>query len=125
VNLWANLDPDRQDINNQVFFPYYQQLCAVVASRPRITKDLIDMYKKQLHFMADLHHIYIKKRSVKTKDWYAGSYCMVQADIEEIIKDWPKEWRSPDINLSELDEDGDKEKVKSKEIVGEDKGKGT
>lgn len=49
---------------------------------------------------------------------------MVQSDIEEIIKEWPEEWRSLDINLSESDEDSDKEKAKSKEIVGKDKGKG-
>ena len=81
------------------------------------------MYKKQIHFMVDLHRIYIEPRSVKTKDWYTGSYRMVQDDIEEIIKEWPKEWRNPDINLSELDEDSDKEKDKSKATVGEDKGK--
>lgn len=102
VKLWANPDPDRQRINNQVSFTYYQYLFAMVASRPRITKDLTDMYKKQIHFMMDLHHICIKPRGIKTKDWYTGSYRMVQADIEEIIKEWPEEWRNPDINLSEL-----------------------
>lgn len=66
------------------------------------------MYRKQIRFMVDLHRIYIKPHGVKTKDWYIGSYRMVQADIEEIIKEWPKEWRSLDINLSESDEDSDK-----------------
>lgn len=43
---------------------------------------------------------------------------MVQVDIKEIIKEWLEQWRNPDINLSELDGDSDKEKAKSKEIVG-------
>ena len=123
VNLWANQDPDNQRVSNNVFFTYYQQLCAVVASRPRITKDLTDMYKKQIHFMTDLHRIYIKPRGVKTKDWYTGSYRMVKVDIEEIIKEWLEEWRNPDINLSELEEDSDREKAKGNKKVGEDKGK--
>ena len=73
--------------------------------------------------MEDMHHIYIKPQNVKTKDWYTGSYRMVQDEIEEIIREWPEEWRNPDINLSESDEDSDKEKAKGKAIVGEEKGK--
>ena len=59
----------------------------MVASRPRITKGLIDMYKDQLKFMADMHRIYIEPCGVKTNDWYTGLYRMVQTDIEEIIKE--------------------------------------
>ena len=76
-NLWVNLDADRQRINNHVFFTYYQQPCVVVASQPRITKDLTNMYRKQIHFMVDLHHIYNKSHNVKKKYWYTSSYLMV------------------------------------------------
>ena len=69
--------------------------------------------------MADLHRIYIKTGGVKTKDWYIGSYRMVLADIEEIIK----EWRNPDVNQSDLGEGSDKETTKGKNKLGEDKGK--
>ena len=48
---------------------------------------------------------------------------MVHADIEEIIKEWPEEWRNPDINLSESDEDSDKEKAKGKATIGKEEGK--
>lgn len=48
---------------------------------------------------------------------------MVQVDIEEIIKEWPEEWRNPDVNLSESDEGNDEEKAKGKKKLGEDKGK--
>ena len=121
VNLWVNPDPDRHRINNQVFFTYHQQLCAVVTSKPRITKDLTNMYRKKIRFMADLHHVYIKPCGVKTKYWYTSSYRMVQENIEEIIKEWPKEWINPNINLSESYEESDKEKGKRKAIVGKDK----
>ena len=69
-------DPNRHKVNNQVFFTYYQQLCGVVASRPRITKEITSMYKKQVCFIEDLHRIYLKPLSVETKDWYIGSYRM-------------------------------------------------
>lgn len=123
ANLWAHQDPDRQRVSNQVFFTYYQQLCVVVASRPRITKDVTDMYKKRVCFMADLHHIYIKPRGVKTKDWYTGSYRMVQANTKEIIKEWPEEWKNPNVNHSDSEECSDNETSKGKNKCGEDKGK--
>ena len=53
--------------------------------------------------MVDTHHIYIKPCGVKTNDWYTGLYHMTQDTIEEIIKEWPKEWRNLEINLTELD----------------------
>ena len=73
--------------------------------------------------MADIHHIYIKTCGVKTKNWYTGSYRMVQADIEEIIKEWPEEWRNSDDIHSDSEEDNDKETDKGKQKIGEGKGK--
>lgn len=43
---------------------------------------------------------------------------MVQTDIEDIIKESPEEWRNPDINPSDSEEDSDREKAKGKKIVG-------
>ena len=88
-----------------------------------ITKDVTDIYKKQVFFMVDLNHIYIKPRGVKMKDWYTGSYRMTQVDIEEIIKEWPKEWITLDVNRSDSEEDNDKETYKGKKKIAEDKGK--
>ena len=73
--------------------------------------------------MVDLHRIYIKPRGVKTKDWYTGSYLMVQVDIKEIIKEWLEEWRNPIVNHSDSNEGRDREKSKGKNKIGEDKGK--
>ena len=68
--------------------------------------------------MADMHRIYIKPWSVKDQDWYTGAYLMEQQDIEEIIKEWPKEWRNPAKDIIDTDEDWEKEKEQEK-----DKGK--
>jgi hypothetical protein len=68
INLWVHQDPNRKHVSNKVFFTYYQQLCTVVASQTRITKDVTGVYKKRVCFMEDLHHIYIKLCGVKTKD---------------------------------------------------------
>ena len=59
ANLWANADLERQCINNQVFYTYYQQLSSLIASRPRITRELIDLYKKGIRFMVNTHRICI------------------------------------------------------------------
>ena len=127
MNLWANADLERQYINNQVFYTYYQQLSSLIASNPRITKELADRYKKGIRFMADMHRIYIKLRCVKDQDWYNGAYQMDQQDIEEIIKEWPEEWRNLARDISDSDEDleagKDKEKDKGKEKIGEQKKK--
>ena len=60
MKLWASSDPERQHVHNQVFFTYYQQLSMVIASKTRITKELTDLYKTKIKFMADIHQIYIK-----------------------------------------------------------------
>ena len=73
--------------------------------------------------MVDLHRIYIKPEGVKEKDQYTSIYWMEQKDIEEIIKEWPEEWRSPAINLSDSDEEQETKKEKGKEKIGEKKKK--
>ena len=89
ANLWANANPKRKHVNNQVFYTYYQQPSTLIDSKPKITKDLTDLYKKRIRFMANMHRIYIKPQSVKDQDWYTGAYRMEKQDIEEIIKEWP------------------------------------
>ena len=39
---------------------------------------------------------------------------MEQQDIEEIIKEWPEEWRNPAEDISDSDEDQKQEKTKEK-----------
>jgi len=60
ANLWPTIDLERQRINNQVFYTYYQQHCTLIESRPRITKEVTYMYIKGIRFMADMNRIYIK-----------------------------------------------------------------
>lgn len=121
VNLRAHLDLNRQHVSNKVFFTYYQQLCAMIANRPKITKDITNVYKNQVCFMANLHRIYLKPHDVETKDWYIGSYQMSQMDIEEIIKEWPEEWRNSGDIHSDSEEGTDKETDKGKHKLDEGK----
>lgn len=50
---------------------------------------------------------------------------MEQQDVEEIIKEWPEEWKNPTMELSDSDEEQDKgkEEEKGKEKIGEKKKK--
>lgn len=86
----ANVDPERQRINNKVFYTYYQQLSLLIASKPRITKELTYLYKKKIKFMADMNRIYIKLQGIKDQDWFTGSYQMEQQDIEKSSKSGQK-----------------------------------
>ena len=81
------------------------------------------MYKKEIRFMADMHRIYIRLRGVKGQDWYTGAYRMDQQDIEEIIKEWPEEWKNPVVDIRDSDEEKETEKEKGKEKIGEKKKK--
>jgi hypothetical protein len=67
--------------------------------------------------------IYIKLRGVKNGDWHTRAYHMELEDIEEIIKDWPEEWKSSTVELTNSDEDPPKEKEKGKDKIGEKKDK--
>ena len=60
MNLSTNTNLERECINNQVFYTYYQQLSTLIASKPRNTKELIDLYKTKIKFMDNMHQVYIK-----------------------------------------------------------------
>ena len=82
------------------------------------------MYIQRIRFVADIHRIYIKSCGVKGKDWYTGAYRMDQEDIEQIVKEWSKEWKNSIENISDSDdEDMAKDKDRGKEKVGEKKEK--
>ena len=75
-------------MNNLVFYTYYQQLCALIADKPQITKQVTDMYIKRIIFVADMKIIYIKPYRIKNVDWHTGAYHMEPKDIDEIIQEW-------------------------------------
>lgn len=76
MNLWASSDPERKHINNPMFYTYYQQLSTMIAIKPIITKELTDLYKTKIKFMANMHQVNIKTHGVKKQDWFIGSYRM-------------------------------------------------
>ena len=77
------------------------------------------MYIKRIRFIVNIHRIYIKLHGVKGIDWHTSAYQMEQEDVEQIIKEWPKEWNISIVDVS----DSDEEKEKGKEKIGEKKEK--
>ena len=114
ANLWATVNLERQRINNQVFYTYYQQLYAMMENNPRITKEVTDMYIKRIRFMVDIHRIYIKPHEVKGTDWHTGAYRMEQEDVEQIVKEWSEDWKNSTVDVSDSDEEKGNEKGKEK-----------
>ena len=92
ANLWATKDPEHENLNNMVFYTYYQMLCEAIQKTPRITNEVTDAYSKKVWFLADMHQIWIKPCGIKKSGCYAGLYRMTAEDIEQIIKEWPQEW---------------------------------
>ena len=45
----------------------------LITSKPKITKELTDLYKMKIKFIDDMHQVYIKPRDVKNQDWFIGS----------------------------------------------------
>lgn len=110
-------------MNNLVFYTYYQKLYALIADKPNITKQVMDMYIKRIRLPTDMHRNYIKLHGVKNVDWHTGTYHMEPHDINKIIKDWKEEWKSSTVDLTDSDEDPPKEKYKGKEKLSEKKDK--
>ena len=54
----------------------------MIADKPRITKQVKDLYIKKIRFTGDIHKIYIKPRGVKSIDWHTNTYCMELVDID-------------------------------------------
>ena len=123
ANLWATAHPEKQCMNNLVFYTYYQQLCELIANKPKIMMQVTYMYIKRIKFTADIHRIYIKPCGVKNVDWHNSAYHMESKDINHIIKDWPEEWKRSIVDLSESNEEATKEKDEGKEKLGEKKKK--
>lgn len=121
ANLWGTMNLEKHRINNVVFYTYHQQLCMVIVDKPRITKQVTDMYIEQIRVAMDMNKIYIKPRWIKNVDWDTGAYRMEQEDIDEIIKEWLKEWKSPTGNLIDSNKDLPKDKYKGNEKIGEKK----
>ena len=46
ANLWETSEAAKQDANNMVFYYYYDQLCKAINSSPRVTREVIDTYRK-------------------------------------------------------------------------------
>lgn len=75
------------------------------------------MYIKKIRFAADMNKICIKPREVKNADWHTGAYRMEPKDIEEIVKDWPEEWKSSAVDLTDSGKAPPKDKDKGKEKI--------
>ena len=97
---------------------YYQQLCTLIADKPKITKEVTDMYIKRIRFFVDIHRIYIKSCGIKGINWCIGAYKMDKEDIEQIVKEWLKEWKNSAENVSHSDDEETlKDKDRGKEKV--------
>lgn len=70
------------------------------------------MYIKGIRFIADMHRIYIKTWGINGTDWHTGAYWMEQEDVEQIVKEWLKEWKNSIVDVSDSDEEKEKEKGK-------------
>lgn len=103
-----------------VFYMYYQMLCEAIQKMPRITNEVTDAYSKKIRFLADMHQIWIKLRGIKKSGWYAGPYCMTTEDVEQIIREWPQEWKNVE---SKGDDDTESEKDPEEPPVDLEKGK--
>ena len=106
-----------------VFYTYYQQLYTLIVDKTQITKQVTYMYIMKTRFAMDMHMIYIKPHGSKNVDWHTRAYRMEPEDIEEIVKDWPEEWKSSAMDLTDSDKDPPKDKDKGKEKIGEKKEK--
>ena len=94
ANLWETKDLEHENLSNMVFYMYYQMLYEVIQKTPRITNEVIDAYSKKVWFLADMHQIWIKPHGIKKFGWYASPYRMIVEDVEQIIKEWPEEWKN-------------------------------
>ena len=91
----------------------------MIVDRPRIMKQVTDIYINKVRFIADIQRIYIKSCGVKKIDWYTGAYYMEPVDIDQIIKDWLDEWKDSITGDIDSEEDTEKDKRKGKEQVDE------
>lgn len=80
MNLWAMSNAEKHEVNNMVFYYYYDQLCKAIKISLRVTHEVMDIYWKIMHFAVDQHHIYLQLRAQKGGERHIGYYRMTQED---------------------------------------------
>ena len=95
-------------------------LCEAIHRTPRIINGITDVYSKKVWFLMDMHQIWIKPHGIKKSGWYVGSYRMTVEDVEQIIKEWPKEWQNIEVKS---DDDTESEKDSEEPPPDPEKGK--
>jgi hypothetical protein len=103
--LWYTNDMTKQWQSNVVFHRYYQQLKVSIESSPRMTLHTLHQYQPIEKFRSDPHFIYITTRRDEHQERLESYYKIMDADMEHIIKDWPKAILVlvVDVELSDID----------------------
>jgi hypothetical protein len=91
--------------SNVVFHAYYQKLKVVIESFLHMTPHILHQYRPIAKFCADLHFVYITARKDEIKEELQSYYKMIDEDMEQIMKEWSKEFQTPvvDTELSDAD----------------------
>jgi hypothetical protein len=88
--LWYTNDMTKQWQSNVMFHRYYQQLKVSIEAFPRMTPHTLHQYQPIAKFHIDPHFIYITARRDEHQEILQSYYKLTDADMEQIIKDWPK-----------------------------------
>jgi hypothetical protein len=83
-------DMGKQWQSNMLFHTYYLQLISAIRYFPHMTSNTLDRFRPVVKFCVDRHFIYITARRDKHKEDLQSYYKLIEEDIEEITKEWPK-----------------------------------
>jgi len=78
-----------------VFHTYYLQLKRDIDSFPRMTLNTLHRFRPYEKFRVDRHCIYMTMHRYEHKEELHSYYKLIEEGMEEITKEWPKEFLVP------------------------------
>jgi hypothetical protein len=93
--FWYTNDMSKQWQSNFVFHAYYQQLKVSIESFMHMTPRTLHQYRLISKFSADPHFIYITMHRDENKEELQSYYKLTDEDMEQITKEWSKEFLVP------------------------------
>jgi hypothetical protein len=95
LSLGTTSDARIRKMNASIFEGYLHDLQEAITNLWRITPQVVAYYRDIANFKATRHAMWIQAWKDPNKQWLQLRYCIMEGDIEMVIRDWEDDWKIP------------------------------
>lgn len=114
MNLAGSKKCERQLVTDHIFSRYFEKIATAISRIESVPLDIINNYRLEAKFRADMHNVSICARQDPEKTWILCNFQITKEEVEAIMTDWKDEWKH-DVRLDEVSDSEDEDtKMKKK-----------